>query len=94
MDAKGIDYGKLDVPGLIELCEDGDERACQELDARGVEAPIMEPSAPPIAVTHWQGQEPFCEACSHFHAPDARCDCPECGKPATEPGSACGRHGG
>lgn len=33
----------------------------------------------------------FCAACSHEHAADERCMCPECGAPSTAPGGRCGR---
>lgn len=34
---------------------------------------------------------PFCEACLHQHDADEPCLCPECGRPALEPGGTCGR---
>ncbi len=39
---------RLSVDALIALCEQGVTGACEELDRRGVEPPIVEPDAPPV----------------------------------------------
>lgn len=36
--------------------------------------------------------ERYCPACSHYHEPDGSCLCPECGRPATDPGGTCSAH--
>jgi hypothetical protein len=38
---ESADVGRLDVEALIELCQDGDEAARDELDRRGVVAPVV-----------------------------------------------------
>lgn len=39
---EGVDVTTLDVPALLELCQDGDASACAELDRRGVEPPVLD----------------------------------------------------
>jgi hypothetical protein len=31
---------------------------------------------------------PYCEECQHYHAADARCLCPDCGRPVNDPGAS------
>jgi hypothetical protein len=48
---EGIAYGELGVDALLELCEQGDTRACALLDERGVKRPeldLIAPEADPI----------------------------------------------
>lgn len=44
------DLAALSVDALIDLCDHGILEACDELDRRGVEPPIIEPDAPPVPV--------------------------------------------
>lgn len=41
-DTEGIDVTNLAVDALLELCGDGNQAACEELDRRGVEPPELE----------------------------------------------------
>ena len=39
------------------------------------------PVKPSLNITHWEGGNPFCEDCSHYHAAEDACLCAECGTP-------------
>jgi hypothetical protein len=38
----------LDATTLLQMCEDGDDAACRELDRRGVEPPMLPPGLDPV----------------------------------------------
>lgn len=42
------DLRRLDVETLKRACTDGDLRACEELDRRGVEPDVVPPEPPPV----------------------------------------------